>query len=236
VSKIVIPARSADDWQMFLAEPEKQWRTGYSAKALAHCWQSADDFPPSVRAALESSDYEALHGLTMLLGIPEHRVPLPGGGRASQTDLFVLASTTSGALVSIAVEGKVNESFDRLVSEWLTAPLDDGSPGPSPGRRKRLAYLCDLLRLDETKVTNLRYQLLHRTAAALIEASRFNARYGLMVVHSFSPADAWFDDYALFARELGVEVAVDKIVRVGERRSVELYVGWVKGEPAYLEV
>jgi len=29
----------------------------------------------------------------MLLGIPEYKVALPGGGRASQNDLFVLART-----------------------------------------------------------------------------------------------------------------------------------------------
>jgi hypothetical protein len=35
VSKILIPSRGAEDWQRLLAEPEKHWRSGYSAKALA---------------------------------------------------------------------------------------------------------------------------------------------------------------------------------------------------------
>jgi hypothetical protein len=87
VTKIVVPATSADDWQRLLAEPEKQWKSGYSAKALADCWQAAaDDFPGSVRTVFEQSGFKFFHGLTMLLGIPEHRVPLPGGRRASQTD------------------------------------------------------------------------------------------------------------------------------------------------------
>jgi hypothetical protein len=235
LSKILVPARSADDWQTFLAEPEKQWRTGFSARALAHCWQGSADFPPSVQSAFESSKVDAFHGLTMLLGIPEHKVPLKGGGHASQTDLFVLARTRSGDLVTIAVEGKVDETFDELVRDWLAAPQRDGTPGPTAGRKARLAYLCTCLELDEDKATELRYQLLHRTAAALIEADRFNARHALMLVHSFSPTSAWLDDYRAFARELGLEAGADEIVRVGERAGVELSIGWVRGEAAFLE-
>jgi len=47
VADILIPAASADDWRQFLAEPEKHWVTGRSARSLAHCWQAARDFPPS---------------------------------------------------------------------------------------------------------------------------------------------------------------------------------------------
>jgi hypothetical protein len=235
-TRVLIPAKRADAWQMFLAEPEKQWRTGYSAKALAHCWMSTDDFPPSVRNALEHSSFELFHGLNMLLGIPEHRVPLPGGGRASQTDLFVLAKAANGDLVSMAVEGKVEEPFDRLVSEWLAAPRPNGSAGPSPGRETRLAYLCNLLGLQEEAAKSLRYQLLHRTAAALIEAERFNAPVALMLVHSFSPTRSWFDDYSAFATGLGVVAEPNEIARVGVRQGIELYLGWVQGEAAFLQV
>ena len=34
-----------DDWRKLLAKTEIQWRTGYSAKTLAHCWEDAMDFP-----------------------------------------------------------------------------------------------------------------------------------------------------------------------------------------------
>jgi Domain of unknown function (DUF6946) len=230
MTKIVIPTTSADDWQRVLAEPDKQWRSGYSAKALAHCWQSADDFPGSVRAVFESSDFAHFHRLTMLLGIPEHRVPLPGGRRASQTDLFVLAKATNGDLVTITVEGKVAEPFGPLVSEWLVAD----ARGPSAGKLERLAFLCDRLALGEDDCKSVRHQLLHRTASALIEAERFNARHALMLVHSFSETHAWFDDYAGFVRLLGADAAVDSLVRVGERRGVDLYIGWVTGEADFL--
>jgi hypothetical protein len=136
-----------------------------------------------------------------------------------------------------SLEGKVNEPFDRLVSEWLEAPQKDGTPGPNSGRKTRLTQLCDQLELEEEVAKPLRYQLLHRTAAALIEAQRFTARHALMLVHSFSPTDTWFADYAAVANALGVEVtAPDSMVSVRERQGVALYLGWVKGEPAFLNV
>ena len=40
-----------------------------------------------------------------------------------------------------------------------------------------------------------KYQLLHRTASAIIEAERFNANHALMLVHSFSLANEWYGDF-----------------------------------------
>jgi hypothetical protein len=34
MAKILIPASSPEDWKKFLAEPEKQWKSGYSARSL----------------------------------------------------------------------------------------------------------------------------------------------------------------------------------------------------------
>jgi hypothetical protein len=59
-----------------------------------------------------------------LLAVPEFKVPLPGGARASQNDLFVLGRSSPG-LVSIMIEGKVKESFGPTLDEWR----HEGSPG-----------------------------------------------------------------------------------------------------------
>jgi hypothetical protein len=83
-----------------------------------------------------------------------------------------------------------------------------------------------------------RYQLVHRTAAALIEAERFNARHALILVHSFSqknPPDS-FGDYEHFADLLSTTVKKDAIARVGERAGADLYLGWVTGEAEFLAV
>lgn len=258
MADILVPTQSADDWKRLLADPDKHWRTGYSAKALAHCWEAAHDFPPSVRAVFDSSSFALFHGIEMLLGIPERQVPLPGRGKASCSDLFVLAKS-SGDLVSITVEGKVAESFDVLVSEWLlrksvpetvttevaptgeeveavATPTAPHKSGPSAGKLKRLAYLCQMLGVDEEAVRPLRYQLLHRTVSALIEAERFNAPHALMLVHSFSQTCEWFDDYKNFATALGVAVEPNAIAYVGKRAGVELYLGWATGEAEFLTV
>ena len=98
-----------NDWQKLLAEPEKQWRTGYSARTLAHCWEASDGFPPEVFEALCNTTDPSLADLIPVIAVPEFRVPLPGGGHPSQNDLFVLARSRAG-LVCIMVEGKVAES------------------------------------------------------------------------------------------------------------------------------
>lgn len=186
MTKILIPASRADDWAQLLAEPVKHWKVGYSARTLAHAWQDADGFPAEVAAAFETN--ETLRGVSMLFGIPEHQVSLPGGSTKSQNDIWVLAKT-DGDLVSIAVEGKVSEPFDRTVAEWLESG--------TPGKTVRLQFLKDTLGLQEVP-DSIRYQLLHRTASAIREAERFHASHAVMVVHSFSPTQAWFEDYQAF--------------------------------------
>jgi hypothetical protein len=148
-----------------LAKPETQWKAGYSAYELAHCWEAANGFPPTVEAALESAPSGVFSHLELLLGLPEHKVSLPGGDRPSQNDLWVLARNRPGELVSIAVEGKVAESFGDLIPVWREK---DG--GPSDGKLERLSFLCSALGLGGDDFAHIRYQLLRRTASSLIEA------------------------------------------------------------------
>lgn len=237
MSKILIPSRGAEDWQRLLAEPERHWRSGYSAKALAHCWEAADGFPPSVQAIFDGSRFEAFHRLEMLLGIPEHRVPLPGGRRASQADLFVLARAKDG-LAAIAVEGKVAEPFGPFVREWIapTPSSVEGEPdvAPSEGKRERLAFLSSNLGLAADDVADARYQLVHRSVSALIEARRFAARHAVMLVHSFSERDDSFADYERFAAMLGGDAKRDELVTARVPGDVPLYLSWASGDRTYL--
>lgn len=221
VNKIYIPATKPEDWKQFLAEPEKHWSNGYSAKCLAYSWQEADGFPAEVKNAFKGSQYDILQNLEILFAIPEYKVNLPGGGHASQNDLFVLAKTNE-QLITIMVEGKVSESFGPLVSEWYQSP--------SAGKKKRLEYLCKILNLDKEKISNIRYQLIHRTASAIIEAGRFNAPNALMLIHSFSKNNEWFGDYDEFVKLYDVKGEVNTVHYAGKMKGVELYLGWVKGK------
>lgn len=223
MNPIYIPATSAEQWAQFLAEPVKHWRTGYSARALAYSWQEASGFPAEVQRVLSSCP--ELSALQLLLAIPEHQVPLPGGSRPSQNDIWVLARSQSG-LVSIAVEGKVSEPFGPTVEEW--------SAEGSQGKKDRLSFLCRELGICVAPPPTLRYQLLHRTASAVIEAKRFCASTAVMLVHSFSQSHLWFEDFGAFAQVLGCTVAVNQVAHVGVRGAVDLYIGWVCGDEKYL--
>lgn len=222
-----MPISSADDWKQFLAEPEKQWRSGYSAKTLAHSWMDATAFPPEVAAALRESADRELHDLEMLMAIPEHQVSLPGGVRPSQNDLWVLARGRRG-LVSLTIEGKVSEPFDKPVSEWLG--------DASPGKRTRLAFLCETLGVPADEVLDLRYQLLHRTVSAILEARRFRCNSAVMLVHSFSRDLTWFEDFAAFTQLFGIdaEPGVAATADADREDNLILSLGWVCGDTKFL--
>ncbi|MBN2719485.1 MAG: hypothetical protein JXR72_00125, partial [Proteobacteria bacterium] len=179
-----VPTKGANDWKGFLAEPGKQWKKGFSARSLAHSWEEAKGFPKEVRELFQRSKCLALEDLELLLALPEYKVPLPGGKRASQNDIFVLAGN-SKSLVTIAVEGKVDEMFGPTLGEWFKED--------SEGKKERLQFLSGLLNVNLKSHPDIRYQLVHRTASALILARSFHAKNALMLVHSFSQGNAWFE-------------------------------------------
>ncbi|MHA1811878.1 MAG: DUF6946 family protein [Candidatus Thorarchaeota archaeon] len=121
----------------------------------------------------------------------------------------------------MTVEGKVAEGFSKLVADWLATPNESN-------KTVRLQYLCDVLGLQVSEVLGLRYQLLHRTASALIEAGRFGAATAAMLVHSFSEANDGFDDFCDFAHVMGVDPHLNG---VGEGRPIggrKIILGWVR--------
>ena len=221
MKRIYVPTHSPDEWGRLLAQPEKQWKTGYSARSLAYAWEEAKGFPTTVQGVLNQrfSDIEPL------IILPEHQVALPGGKAASQNDVWVLAKCAS-ELISIAVEGKVAEPFGSTIGEW--------DPEASPGRMKRFVFLTELLRLVNVPTTT-RYQLLHRTASAVLEAQRFNAQHAVVLVHSFSPQNLWFEDFAAFVNLFGKTVQIDHIVEAEGTRTPTLHFAWVHGDERFLK-
>ena len=230
MGRIFIPTTSAEDWKRLLAEPEKHWRTGFSAKALAYCWEDADGFPPEIARLFAESEFPSFQGIEPLLAFPEYQVSLPGGARPSQNDVFVLAKARE-QLIAITVEGKVSESFGPTLEEW--------GPSESPGKTERLAFLKEVLGLTSEIPPYIRYQLLHRTASAVLEAHRFSAPTAAMIVHSFrrasEPGEDGFDDYQSFLRLFGVSATRNQLVFLRETQGVNLYCGWATGDPRYLE-
>jgi hypothetical protein len=221
-NKIYIPATKPEDWRQFLAKPI-HWKYGHSAMSLAYCWQEADEFPAAVSEVFNKSENNLFHDITILFAIPEHQVPLPPDGASpSQNDLFVLAKSNH-QLISTTIEGKASEDFGELVSDWQN----------TPGREKELYFLCNALGLQLSKVSDIRYQLIHRTVSALLEAKRFNAPNALMLVHSFKENIESLKDYQKFAAWFNIEAEPNTINKAGTLGGIDLYLGWVNDHSQY---
>src|SRR5690606_24625990 len=117
---------------------------------------------------------------------------------------------------------KVNEPFGPLIADQMAGE-------PSVRKRERIVRLARMLGLDpvdRVHVWDLRYQLLHRTAAALFEAQRYRADKAVMLVETFSAEDAHWGDFAAFVRALGGEAQKGRLCEVGVPGDVRLWVGW----------
>lgn len=219
MKRIYAPTNGPCDWRRLLADPQKQWRDGHSAKCLAEAWENAAGLPAEVDRLIRKSQLPELQGFELLLGLPEHQVHIPGGGHASQTDLFVLARTSLG-LTSMAVEGKVAETFGPTLGEWRA--------DFTRGKQERLQHIQDALGLPAPG-DSVRYQLLHRMAAAIYEAKRYGAVSAVMLVHSFSPNRVGFDSYAEFVALFGAQAGEGEFVRLGRPHGTSLLAGWAQG-------
>ncbi|KPP90246.1 MAG: hypothetical protein HLUCCA08_15410 [Rhodobacteraceae bacterium HLUCCA08] len=213
MTKILIPSSGPDDWQQFLADPQKQWKRGCSAMAAALSWETAQGLPPEI-AALLGPDAD------LLFAIPEHKVALPGGRRESQCDVFALARA-GDQTIAVAVEAKVGEPFGPTVGEWLV--------GASAGKTKRITFIRDLLGLPVGPIDHVRYQLLHRGAAAVLEAARFKTDRAAMIVQSFSQEHRWFEDFATFAALFGLDAERGTPLRHILPSGRPLDLGWAVG-------
>ncbi len=225
MSRVFVPSSGPGCWRALLADPVKHWARGYSARTLAHSWEDQDGFPSEVHNLLRQN--AELASVQPLLIFPEWKVPLPGGARPSQNDVWVLAKGDTG-LISIAVEGKVEEPFDKTMGEWKT--------DSSPGKEARLAFLLKVLGLSAPIPDSIRYQLLHRAASAVLEAERFGATHAVMIVHSFSPTNRWFDDFAAFISLFGLTAEIGMLVSARVRFGLPLHLGWAHGEDHFLHV
>jgi hypothetical protein len=221
IVRIAVPLRTPEDVIPHLGKAY-HWKQGRSAKSLADCWFHANAVPPAVAAVLaQSAD---LTGAELLDGWLERQTDLGDGrGTHSQTDLFALLGQDDG-LIALGIEAKVDESFGPLVSDWLA----DGSSG----KRKRLEGLCTLLGVASASVMGLRYQLLHRTAAVLLEAKRFRTSKAALVIQSFCPKATGLADARVFFETLRLYgLARDGLAGPVTIQGVEFWVGWAADTP-----
>lgn len=220
IPRLHVPMMAPEDVKPHLGKPT-HYREGRSAFCLADSWFAENGLPEPIRATLET--VEKFEGAELLEGFFEREVSLSDGGRHSQTDLLALLSV-KGSLVVMSVEGKVDEPFGKLVSEELG--------NASPLKRARIDRLSSMFGVTLEIALPLRYQLFHRTAAAIFEAQRFCSRTAVMMVHSFDANDAGANDYSRFSSALGFAGA-EPTCTVGPKtfEGIDLYLGWTADRP-----
>jgi Domain of unknown function (DUF6946) len=220
-----------DDWAGLAGDGK--WVPGRSAFELAHAWQEAGGLPLGIRAALDRSGQPALAGLRLDLCLVEKPVFLDTQRAPSMTDLMGYGRNRSGEAVVAAVEGKADEPFALPVSSWVRGDHDPPQPAavPRPSRLRRLEFLAKHLGFDVDPESRLRYQLLHRTTSAILEAKLHGAVLALVIVHVFG--EHWttnWPDFAAFAGALGSRIAEPGKalgpLLLGDGRDLPTYLLW----------
>jgi hypothetical protein len=222
---------TADDWRG-LAGDDK-WVAGRSAYELAHCWQPNGGLPAPIASALDASGHEALRGLSIDHCMVEKPVFLDSRVAPSMTDLMAYGRNAKGDPVVVAVEGKADEPFGSRVRAWVRGDEKDPATTAAPRktRLRRLEFLSRHLGTDIPPDSPLRYQLLHRTASAVLEAQLHGAAAALVLIHAFGPESRDNRaDFSQFLSEMGGEGlskgAVAGPYALGEQRSLPTYFLW----------
>lgn len=223
---IYVPTQGPTDWRRLLAKPDLHWKQGFSAMTAAACWDAAATaLPLEVRYTLDETEVPELKNLDLLAALPEWETPLPGGDRPSFTDVMAITRNELG-LTILAVEAKVNEPFGPTVGEKRVQA--------TPGQEQRLAYLELLLGVPDAFANHVRYQLLHRTASAVLTARQFHAATAVLLIHSFSSTAKWRDDFDAFCVAMGGESVSSNVYRVARFSNPTLFLAWCPGALSFL--
>ena len=216
--RILIPTINSESWKSLLAEPEKQWKEGFSAKSAADSWESSKGFPKEIILAMNKIN--ELKDAELFIAIPEFKVCLDNKKAPSQNDILGLCSNESGLTV-FTVESKVHEDFDELVKDWNKNDYES--------KNNRLSFLLERIAYPNIDVSNLRYQLFHRLASAVIMAEKFHAKNALMIVQSFEANDELnhYSDFKDFIENYGVFSEKETPIKVAKYNGIDIYVLWV---------
>jgi hypothetical protein len=216
------PLTKPEDVIPFLGKRGEHWNKVRSAYQTAYSWFNAQDLPNSIREILKTDS--ALEGAILKKAIFEKKTKFDAHGRESQTDVLATIQAKSG-LAILGIEAKVDESFGPLIHEWNDYSL---------GKMRRLLGLLEKLKLTCDSIGCLRYQLLHRTIAAVVEARESGASIAVVLVQSFDKNRAGFMDFVVFANAFGTpitqpgQLSEPKIID-----NVAVRLGWTEN-PMYL--
>ena len=169
------PITLCTDVRDYMPEDKKyQYRDGRSMAEAARCWVAASGhLPQSIADVVGSNEMISAHF--------EYPTPVWGGGIA-MTD--IMAFIPNGL---IAVEAKVDEPFDDLVSAWIFKEETKNANSP-PHRTRVIQLYAKILGVKSEQLLGIRYQLLQRTLCAALTAKAQGISEAWMVVQAF-PSD-----------------------------------------------
>jgi hypothetical protein len=123
------------------------------------------------------------------------------------------------------VEGKAREDFGPTVSQWRRKTS-------TKGYHLRWDHVLENTGPLESVPEDIRYQLLHRTASAVIVARRLHAACAVMIVQSFVPSDKenHFGDFAKFVALYNRDAAKGRLIFLNDVGGVHLYCGWAQSK------
>ena len=209
------PIRSTADWIDTVGK--KNYKQGsYSAYQVSQSWRNLNGrLPAPMSKIFESSKDPLFHNLK-----PEHIVAekqiylLDSLKNPSRTDIMSYCSNSMGETILLCVECKAKETFASRVSSWVATPdeppirrqalLFHQKAELVPRKLNRLKSLNTVLGTNVMPDSHLRYQLLHRTASAIIEGRNLSARAAVMVVQAFTASVENFFDFSDFCDTLGL--------------------------------
>jgi hypothetical protein len=160
------------------------------------------------------------------LARPEWEVPLEGGETTSNTDVLAVCRNSEGLCV-VAVEAKVHEDFGPLVGQKRAEA--------SAGQSARLDYLERLLRVPRFD-DSIRYQLVHRTASALLTAQQFHAGSAVMMVQAWDTPVSRRKEFEAFCLALGGKERAPLVYQVPAFERPKLFLAWSDGNVKFLSV
>ncbi len=226
MNRLCVETRGICNWRERLAKPDSQWKRGYSVLETVVSRENAGRQPAGLPGPIADLFRGGIFGeARLLLAIAEHKVPLVGGLADSQCDVWALLNTASGG-VSLSTEAKANETFgqgNESLKDWLIVGESERS---RRNRQDRWKHITDHLpRAAADAYSLVPYQLLHRCAAAVIEARRFRLPNAAFVVQSFGAPQESFDAFGRMCHAINVrpEWGQMQITSVDE---IRLGIGW----------
>lgn len=178
-----------EDWRL-RAGPKSaiQWKDGRSAKECAKAWLVAKGLiPTNIRQIVEShADFGSLLNWK---AEPESPVRIDNfRGEPPNIDVLLTAEDESGPVV-IVIEAKADETFGVRLEQTISKARKRLAVSPNSKGIERIERLTQSIfgsPLDSNQLSQLRYQLLTATGAALAEADRRGAERTVVLVHEFA--------------------------------------------------